>query len=417
MQGTGGFVVTDEMRKILSRPGLLKAFSGGQRLRNLYRQQSTGFDPQLLDEFALDCYLGFHDKVKQMVDSGRAPDLTGTETPYDFGYATLLIAGAQRAIHRPAETDYPATLKFLLDSGAPPNIPDIVGHSALQHATMNHMARLGLSRILLEHGADPNHRNRYGEVALLMAFQNNQYEAVDLLMGFGADLDIPEADGHTPAQVFLTCGPQVTAAVRKWMRRRAGEQAPMDEKKCDGCRKTGISLKLCSRCHAARYCTTDCQRAHWKAHKPSCHPFDASNTVVVQPRYKDIGKLRSTPDIVRQMIGIETGPVPKSHQRSAHAPRVRPDVGKALTVKVQVPFDPFGLQPENAVSGDLLVYTKKRDFVCMIVRSDDPVAYDRVMGAVRMKGVGGAKAYFPAELLSKEKLVIKVGEVLAEQPF
>jgi hypothetical protein len=30
---------------------------------------------------------------------------------------------------------------------------------------------------------------------------------------------------------------------------------------------------------------------------------------------------------------------------------------------------------------------------------------------------GGAKAYFAAELKSKDELVVKVSEVLAEQPF
>jgi hypothetical protein len=31
--------------------------------------------------------------------------------------------------------------------------------------------------------------------------------------------------------------------------------------------------------------------------------------------------------------------------------------------------------------------------------------------------VGGAKAYFAAELKSKDELLVKVSEVLAEQPF
>jgi hypothetical protein len=39
---------------------------------------------------------------------------------------------------------------------------------------------------------------------------------------------------------------------------------------CANCQKTGIKLRACSKCHAAQYCSTACQRAHWRAHKPSC---------------------------------------------------------------------------------------------------------------------------------------------------
>ncbi|EMD32700.1 hypothetical protein CERSUDRAFT_99077 [Gelatoporia subvermispora B] len=349
-----------------------------------------------------------------------APDLTGTETPYQFGYVTLVISGAQRAVERPSDINYPAALKYLLKSRAPPDVPDIVGYSALQHATMNHLAMVDLARLLLEHGADPNHRNRYGEVALIPAFEGNQHGIIDLLLEFGADLNIPEADGLAPTQLFLRYGPQVTVTVRKWMRRRAGEQAPMSDKKCDGCGKEDDQLKmfplpLCALLHSGLPALPT--GAQWKLHKPNCQPSDASNTITVKPRYKDMGPLRSNADMVRQMLGVETQPVPKSHQRSAHAPRIRPGNGKFMIVKVQVPMDPLGLQLNSTVYGDLLIYTKKRDFVCMVVRSDDTKAYDAIAGAVRTKGVGGAKAHFSAKLLSKDKLVIKVGEVLAEQPF
>jgi hypothetical protein len=66
---------------------------------------------------------------------------------------------------------------------------------------------------------------------------------------------------------------------------------------------------------------------------------------------------------------------------------------------------------------DLRVYTEKRDLVCDIRRIDNPAGYDRVSEIVRTKGVMGLKAYFAAEMRSKDELVVKVSEVLAEQPF
>ncbi|KAG8165831.1 hypothetical protein KVR01_004383 [Diaporthe batatas] len=37
----------------------------------------------------------------------------------------------------------------------------------------------------------------------------------------------------------------------------------------------GEALNRCARCKVASYCNKDCQKAHWKAHKPSC--FDHKN--------------------------------------------------------------------------------------------------------------------------------------------
>jgi hypothetical protein len=40
---------------------------------------------------------------------------------------------------------------------------------------------------------------------------------------------------------------------------------------CHKCGKIG-HLKMCSRCGAAYYCGSECQKAHWKKHKPDCVP-------------------------------------------------------------------------------------------------------------------------------------------------
>jgi hypothetical protein len=153
-------------------------------------------------------------------------------------------------------------LKYLVSRGTPIDSGDIIGLTALHHATMKLETPGEIIRALLELGASPNHQNRYGEVPLLGAFQVNQINAIDLLMEFGADLEIPDADGITPSGFFLRTGPQVTAVVRKWIRKRNGEEAPREEKKCDGCQVKGdnIKLSLCSKCRVARYCSPECRR-------------------------------------------------------------------------------------------------------------------------------------------------------------
>lgn len=153
-------------------------------------------------------------------------------------------------------------LRYLLSRGMPPDVEDIVGYTALHHTTMASDSRLDLARILLESGANVDHQSRYGEVPLLRVLQINKVDCVDLLMEFGANMDIADANGLTPRACFLSYGPQVTATMMKWIRKRNGESAPMGAKECDACHQKGdnVKLKHCSRCHVVLYCSTGCQR-------------------------------------------------------------------------------------------------------------------------------------------------------------
>ncbi|GBE87297.1 ankyrin [Sparassis crispa] len=422
-RGSAGFTVTAEMEAILRHPGYISCDAGGQRLRDLYQSQSAAFDYNLYNPFARCCFLGLIRNVSRMVERGEAPDLTGTETPYKFGYLTIAVTGCVMNMTPPPVCDYVSVVKCLLSSGAPPNSEDIVGYSALHHAAMNNGHRdnpilLELMRILLKNGANANHQNRYGEVPISGAFQHEEIGAIDILMEYGADLEMADADGVKPNPFFIKCGAKVTAAVTKWLRKRTGEEAPMgDTKMCSRCGRKGGSLKMCAKCHVARYCSTECQHAHWSTHKLTCQPFDASNTVTVRPSYSAPGTMMSTADFSRQALGIPTEPTPASHQRAARAPKLRPEEAKAMIIKVQVPYSVLADSPSTISRADMLVYTKKRDFVCNIKHSGNAAAYSRISQVVRSRGVGGAKAYFPAELKGKYELIIKIGEVLAEQPF
>jgi Ankyrin repeats (3 copies)/MYND finger len=200
----------------------------------------------------------------KMIMAGIAPDLTGTETPFEFGYATLVIAGSQRLVQAIAPYNPVESLKYLVSQGAPVDSEDIVGLTALHHAAMRTSTPTELIRALLECGANPNHQNRYGEVPILGAYQANQIAAINLLLEHGADLDIEEADHFSPLTLYLSSGPQVTAAVRRWIRKRNGEDALMEEKVCNKCRRSGSEVKLsvCGKCRATRYCSTECQRVY-----------------------------------------------------------------------------------------------------------------------------------------------------------
>ncbi|KAI0648662.1 ankyrin repeat-containing domain protein [Trametes meyenii] len=414
--GSGGFVVTPEMQRLLDQPGPLPVERGGQRLRTLYQKNSAHFDPDLLDPFARACFMGNLAIVRGAVESGRAPDLSGQVTPYKHGYVAQALFGAQRLVLKPgAPYDHVATLKYLLDHGAPLEVPDILGYTALDHACMA-LPRADIARILLEHGADPNHQDRFGSVALIGAFQNDSIDAIEVLMEYGARLDIQDADGETVEAQAYRCGPRVTAVVKKWKRKRAGMENPTDVKACVVCGARDVMLKWCSRCHTIWYCSKECQRHDWQTHKLECIPYNASTTVTLKPVYGGFSSL-PTADITRLLLGHPVGKQNARNTSAKRKPHIRPGETKNMVIKVQVPFDLARGLASATSSAPLTVYDRKRTFECQIRKEDNPEGYLRLAQAVHAHGVMGAKAYFSAEMQSPDELVVKVSEVLPEKAF
>ncbi|KAF9070095.1 ankyrin repeat-containing domain protein [Rhodocollybia butyracea] len=413
------------------------------------------WNPSRLSLFGQACYRGQLETIVGLYSCGQAPPLNGFETPFRWGYLSIIIFGAQRSrtLNASAELSHLECLEFLLSHGAPPDLKDIVGYTALHHAcispTTSERAQQNCSlvRTLIRHGANVDHQNRYGEVALFCAFPANNFGLVDILLENGASLDIAEAEGLIPRGGFVRYGPQVTACVTKWIRQREGINAPREggQKRCGnpGCRKLAGEkdgknvLKVCGRCCIERYCSTDCQKQAWKTHKKICKPFNTSTTIVLKPSYgENLMHLQPIANLTRNLLGIEQDSTPKSRPKTGHVPRTKPGKefeSKNLIVKVQVALSSYAttIQGRHSFdkSGDLLVYDKRRDFICTIKRSEQgngtssaevcggEKAFDKLVEVVQEKGIGGSKAYFAAVLKSEKELVIKVEDVLAEQPF
>ncbi|KAF8126338.1 hypothetical protein EV363DRAFT_1434256 [Boletus edulis] len=381
----GGLFITPEMKKILNEPRFISTEMGGERLRSMFQTQYAEFNYNKLSPFALACMFGTYDLVKQAVESGTAPDLSTTQTPFLFGFVSFAVLGALRleTCAQGTPMRHLDVISYLIDSGASPEIPDISGNTALHHACTPPRGRAEIAKQLLTEGRQ--------------------------------HLDIADANGDSPRKMCVIYGPEVTAVVQRWERKRKGEEAPWEEKRCENCKTKGSGLKQCARCHVVRYCSTECQRAHWKAHKPACNPFCAATTVTLKPTYG--GPLASSTvskaDLTRQMLGIATpttSPVrPGLTKNEAE--------NKSMVIKIQVPVDLFTNSPIQSALGGLFIYNKKRDFVCTVTRASNPTAYDAIVQIVRSRGVSGAKAYFAAELKNPDELVVKISEVLAEQPF
>ena len=82
--------------------------------------------------------------------------------------------------------------------------------------------------------------------------------------------------------------------------------------------------------------------------------------------------------------------------------------GRNMVLKIQVP-----------IGGDcgMLVYNKKGSFKCTLEFDKNPVAYARIKNVISEKGILGLKAYFAAELRSKDELAINIAECLPESRF
>jgi hypothetical protein len=83
-------------------------------------------------------------------------------------------------------------------------------------------------------------------------------------MEYGADPEIEDADGVKPSFFSLQAGPQVSAALEKWKRKRSGAGPALRENKsCDGCKEPKANLNVCARCKVVFYCSTTCQSTPW----------------------------------------------------------------------------------------------------------------------------------------------------------
>ncbi|KAJ3548490.1 hypothetical protein NMY22_g1242 [Coprinellus aureogranulatus] len=100
--------------------------------------------------------------------------------------------------------------------------------------------------------------------------------------------------------------------------------------------------------------------------------------------------------------------------RANQAPSNMPAGGKRAVVKIQIP--PILKRPDGSYN-DMMVYTQKRDFSCMVRRHDCPQEFDRVYDVIKNKTPTGLKGYFVAEIRSREEFAVKITDVLASQPW
>ncbi|KAJ1964547.1 hypothetical protein GGI12_001358 [Dipsacomyces acuminosporus] len=104
--------------------------------------------------------------------------------------------------HLNSQLEYAQCIEFLCHHvGVYVDDEDVAGFTAFMRASQTCQSRLDLAQLLLDLGADVNHRSRFGGVALHEALMAQDRHAVAFLKRNGASMDIKDNDGVSPRDI------------------------------------------------------------------------------------------------------------------------------------------------------------------------------------------------------------------------
>jgi ankyrin repeat protein len=105
--------------------------------------------------------------VKALIERGAKVDVADREQQWT-------------ALHFAARDQNEPIMRLLLERGAALDPADAFGNTPLWRSVMNTGESLAVPKLLLEHGADPNRKNRSGKSPLDVARDSGQEELVEL---------------------------------------------------------------------------------------------------------------------------------------------------------------------------------------------------------------------------------------------
>ena len=113
-------------------------------------------------------------------------------------------------------------------------------------------------------------QDRMGTTALWCAMNtgtgnngNETYDVVKFLVEtHGASVHILGFGGESPLSLSHRCSQDVQEVIT----------VAASRPHCGSCGATGNDMLVCARCKTQSYCTRQCQKIHWKLHKPECKP-------------------------------------------------------------------------------------------------------------------------------------------------
>ncbi len=191
--------------------------------------------------------------VDVLLTAGASVDSSNAD-----GYTALMDAASQ---------DHPQIIARLLDAGAKIDATNNQGRTpvmiAAEHSAVRAVA------MLVKRGAAVTERDNAGLTALILA---RGHRLMGLILN--GDKEALEKASKLEAASQDPSEEQKAAFMRRATRAAASSESITNEtlrniNYCASCHKQGPK-KLCSRCESVRYCSRECQKAHWPEHKPNC---------------------------------------------------------------------------------------------------------------------------------------------------
>mmetsp|Transcript_22573 Transcript_22573/g.33141 ORF Transcript_22573/g.33141 Transcript_22573/m.33141 type:complete len:235 (+) Transcript_22573:89-793(+) len=193
-----------------------------------------------------------------------------------------------------------------------------------------------------------------------------------------ASIDI-EFMGGTTVRNMVNKGSFMASPVQMIIRKHGEKQSIREHSRCINCKKVVKKNLVCSRCKNISYCSSTCQREHWKEHKKMCQRAERNEIKLNRPTFQ------VPSDYTRHMVSV-TG-------RTADGDYKRPDgvaVDEIFWMKVQADIN----------SSSLLLYDKTR--TCTFTMLPEDVGFNELLEKVRAeKGAMGQKCHVEA-LFDKE---------------
>jgi len=140
----------------------------------------------------------FNWRKKNKADNSESKDTTLMRRALAAGVDTVTGHRRNRVLHAyvQSSTCSPAGTRAMVASGVPADGGNHDGDTPFMIAVRK--GREQIARVLIELGADVNHRNRLGRAALHEAAQNGALPLVKVCLTFRARLDLQDANGNTP---------------------------------------------------------------------------------------------------------------------------------------------------------------------------------------------------------------------------
>jgi ankyrin repeat protein len=126
-------------------------------------------------------------------------------------FLTTQVRAQQVSLFDAVENNDFKELKLLLDKGATPNAYDDDSDNVLIDATL--FASIDCMKLLLQHKANPNLKNKYGETPLMLCV--NDTAKMKLLLQYGANINDSSLSGSTA--LLIACGAGSSYAAVKWL--------------------------------------------------------------------------------------------------------------------------------------------------------------------------------------------------------